>query len=89
MRRELQQPRSRDELFAREVFDPVVEAKVIYGEWGAEYNNERPHSSLRGMTPVQLESGPQAPGRQVRANIAMWLWDRTGRADSSHSKFPI
>ena len=28
--------RARDELFAREVFDTVVEAKVVYGEWRAD-----------------------------------------------------
>ena len=36
----------RDELFNREIFQSVFEAKVLYFDWCDVYNNFRPHSSL-------------------------------------------
>jgi len=36
----------RDELLDREVFDTLLEAKVLLGRWRKAYNTVRPHSSL-------------------------------------------
>jgi transposase InsO family protein len=36
----------RDELLAREVFDTLLEAKVLIERWRKAYNTVRPHSSL-------------------------------------------
>jgi transposase InsO family protein len=36
----------RDELLDREVFDTLLEAKVLIGRWRKAYNTVRPHSSL-------------------------------------------
>lgn len=38
--------RARDELFAREVFDSVLEARVLYHDWRHAYNLHQP---LRGL----------------------------------------
>jgi len=42
----------RDELLNREVFDTLLEAKVLVGRWRREYNNIRPHSSLGYRPPA-------------------------------------
>ena len=44
--------RLRDEDLHREIFHSVKEAKVIVESWQSEYNNHRPHSGLRYMTPA-------------------------------------
>jgi putative transposase len=44
--------RFRDEVLNRELFYSVKEAKVIAENWRGEYNNHRPHSSLKYMTPA-------------------------------------
>ena len=36
----------RDELLDREIFDTLLEAKVLIERWRVEYNTVRPHSSL-------------------------------------------
>jgi transposase InsO family protein len=41
----------RDELLDREVFDTLLEAKVLIGRWRKEYNTVRSHSSLGVPTP--------------------------------------
>jgi len=63
--------RARDEVFAREVFDTVMEAKVIYRGWRNEYNNERPHSSLNNMTPAQFFSAWRQRNQKMIKNEAM------------------
>ena len=42
----------RDELLNREVFDSIVEAKVLVDQWRIEYNQIRPHSSLGYRPPA-------------------------------------
>ncbi|MGH7903024.1 MAG: integrase core domain-containing protein, partial [Candidatus Dormibacteraceae bacterium] len=44
--------KARDELFAREIFDSVFEARVLYDDWCDVYNRLRPHSSLGYMPPA-------------------------------------
>ena len=44
--------RARDELFSREIFDTVREARVMYADWCDRYNHHHPHSSLGWLTPA-------------------------------------
>jgi len=42
----------RDELLDREIFDTLLEAKVLIERWRVEYNTIRPHSSLGYRPPA-------------------------------------
>ena len=42
----------RDEFLNLEIFDTLLEAKVLAERWRREYNTFRPHSSLSYKTPV-------------------------------------
>ena len=42
----------RDELLDREIFDTLLEAKVLIERWRVEYNTVRPHSSLGYRAPA-------------------------------------
>jgi len=57
----------RDELLAREVFDTLLEAKVLVARWRRHYNAVRPHSSLgyRPPAPQTVLPWPQGQGRQA------------------------
>lgn len=44
--------KARDELFDREVFDTILEARVLYDDWREIYNHRRPHSSLGYQAPA-------------------------------------
>lgn len=44
--------KARDELFAREVFETLMEASVLYRDWREMYNRHRPHSSLGYLPPA-------------------------------------
>ena len=44
--------RLRDELLNGEIFDTLLEAKVVIGNWRKEYNQIRPHSSLGYRPPA-------------------------------------
>ena len=57
--------RLRDELFNREIFSSVFEAKVLYNDWCEVYNNFRPHSSIGSMAPAAFGAmlfGQPPPG---------------------------
>ena len=45
----------RDEVLNREVFDTLLEAKVLVERWRREYNHIRPHSAL-GYRPTAPEA---------------------------------
>jgi hypothetical protein len=44
--------KARDELFDREVFDTILEARVLHDDWREIYNHRRPHSSLGYQAPA-------------------------------------
>ena len=44
--------RFRDEFLITEQFDTLLEAQVLAEDWRIEYNTERPHGSLHGLTPA-------------------------------------
>ena len=46
----------RDECLSREWFSSVKEAQVVIEQWRKFYNEERPHSSLRYLTPLEFKS---------------------------------
>ena len=52
----------RDELLDREMFDTLLEAKVLIERWRREYNAVRPHSALgyRPPAPEVVRVGPPA-----------------------------
>lgn len=45
----------RDELLEQEIFDTLLEAKVLIERWREEYNTVRPHSAL-GYRPLAPEA---------------------------------
>ena len=61
----------RDELLDREVFDTLLEAKVLIERWRRAYNTVRPHSSLGYRPPARRRSSP------VRS-LRLRLSERTG-----------
>lgn len=44
--------RARDELLNGELFDSLLEAKVVIEDWRIDYNTNRPHSSLGMLAPT-------------------------------------
>jgi putative transposase len=44
--------KARDELFAREIFDSILEAQVLYEDWRHTYNLHRPHRALNNQRPA-------------------------------------
>jgi transposase InsO family protein len=52
--------RLRDELLNGEVFETLLEAKVLIERWREQYNRFRPHSSLgyRPPAPEAIQPGP-------------------------------
>ena len=46
--------RLRDELLNGQLFETLLEAKVLIEDWRIDYNNNRPHRSLRMLTPAEF-----------------------------------
>lgn len=59
----------RDELLNGEIFDTLLEAKVLTEKWRQEYNTIRPHSSLGYNPPAPETILPRSPevGREICA----------------------
>jgi putative transposase len=53
--------RLRDELFAREVFDTITEARLLFNDWCDTYNRHRPHSSLGYLPPAVFAAAFNQP----------------------------
>jgi transposase InsO family protein len=63
--------RLRDELLDREIFDTVLEAKVLIERWRVQYNTIRPHSSLGYRPPAPEVIQPWPPGSAALRLAAM------------------
>ena len=50
----------RDELLDRELFDTLLEAKVLIERWRRHYNTVRPHSSLGYRPPAPEATQPRS-----------------------------
>jgi len=48
--------RARDELLNLEDFGTLLEAEVVVEAWRIEYNTERPHGALGGLTPAEVRA---------------------------------
>ncbi len=61
----------RDELLAREVFDTLLEAKVLVERWRRHYNTVRPHSSLGYRPPAPEAIRPRQQGWETESDYAL------------------
>jgi putative transposase len=50
--------RFRDECLNEHLFDSLKQARQIIENWRLDYNNERPHTSLDGLTPAEFATRP-------------------------------
>jgi putative transposase len=57
--------RLRDECLNEHLFANLNEARNIIEEWRIDYNTNRPHSSLKGLTPTEFAVRPDQ-GQQTR-----------------------
>ena len=62
--------RLRDECLNEEVFDNLAHARHILARWRHDYNHERPHSSLSGLTPAQARRASEIPEGSAPAALA-------------------
>jgi len=51
--------RLRDECLNEHLFGNLKEAREIIEEWRIDYNTNRPHSSLNGLTPIEFAARPK------------------------------
>ena len=56
----------RDELLNPEIFDTLLEARVLVERWRRHYNTVRPHSSLDYRAPAPETIHPRTPGSAIR-----------------------
>ena len=61
--------RMRDELLNGELFDTLLEAKVIVGQWVKEYNEFRPHSALGNRPPAPAAVIPRGTSPRLSQGV--------------------
>jgi putative transposase len=77
--------RIRDELLAVELFSCLAEAQVLIEDWRLDYNEHRPHSALRMMTPAGFATA-HAQALTQAAETAAWEGsDHDDRITSAHA----
>ena len=65
----------RDELLNGEIFDTLLEAKVLIGRWRKEYNEIRPHSALGYVPPAPegVVPWPKKPKKKSTPALTLGL----------------
>ena len=61
--------RLRDECLNEHLFNNLKEARQIIEEWRIDYNTNRPHSSLNGLTPTEFAARPDLGHNRNRLSL--------------------
>jgi putative transposase len=61
--------RLRDECLNEHLFANLKEARQIIEEWRIDYNTNRPHSSLNGLTPTEFAARPTSGHNRNRLSL--------------------
>jgi putative transposase len=61
--------RLRDECLNEHLFTSLIEARQIIEEWRIDYNTNRPHSSLNGLTPTEFAARPDQGHNRNRLSL--------------------
>ena len=61
--------RLRDECLNEHLFKSYDHARKIITEWRIDYNNQRPHSSLEGLTPMEFATRSNQDHNMNKANL--------------------
>lgn len=61
--------RLRDECLNEHLFSSYNHARTIINAWRIDYNNQRPHSSLNGLTPTQFATRSKTDHNMNRTNL--------------------
>jgi putative transposase len=61
--------RLRDECLNEHLFANLSEARQIIEEWRIDYNTNRPHTSLNGLTPTEFATRPKQGQSQNRLSL--------------------
>jgi putative transposase len=61
--------RLRDECLNEHLFGNIREAQRIIEEWRIDYNTNRPHSSLNGLTPTEFAARPTEGHNRNRLSL--------------------
>ena len=61
--------RLRDECLNENLFSSYAQAQHIIETWRNDYNHNRPHTSLKGLTPVEFANRSKLDQNLNRANL--------------------
>jgi putative transposase len=61
--------RLRDECLNEHLFTSLMEAREIIEEWRIDYNTNRPHTSLNGLTPNEFAARPTSGQNRNRLSL--------------------
>ena len=61
--------RLRDECLNEHLFENLKHARLIIEEWRIDYNTNRPHSSLNGLTPTEFAARPTSGHNRNRLSL--------------------
>jgi putative transposase len=61
--------RLRDECLNEHLFGTLKDARRILEAWRIDYNTQRPHSSLQGLTPIEFATRPNQGHNQNRLSL--------------------